>query len=379
MAKATKLTFDAAPKATPAPATTTATPMATPLANTMATPTAVAMAVTGVARTLADQIRLDPADPSSVAEIGAAAQRRSAEVSDKLLDRVTIADAGHVGALLGELAVKCKSVDVRRLQPNWRDGLTRMPMVGNLFSRVLDAVEKHLDTAKELEAISGRLMAARDVLLQDAKQLDALFEQNQSIHRELTAWIDAGRLKLADLDDRIARPDPAVDAQSHRDLVALRERLDRHLHGLELTATIRLQNAPKIRIVQSGNLNLAEKLQSGVLNTVPLWKENLALAITQVRQAQAVALQKQVDDTTNSLLRASADLLHKNSVDIAKANSRGIVDVATLQHTQDKLLATIGEVRRITEQVAADRAAARIHIQQMATQLLTTSTVPTEG
>ena len=330
--------------------------------------TAAAPPAGGELERLAASVVLDPRDPASVTALGAAAQQTSAAVSDQLLAHVKVGDVGEVGALLGQLAIKCKSVDVRALQPNWRDTLRRLPIFGRAVGRVQTATEGYLDTVKELGVITAKLTGARATLLKDTADLNTLFDQNQTAYEELTKWIAVGKLKLAELDQQLA--EPAADKMAHDDLANLRERLDRHVHNLELTATIRLQNAPKIRIVQSGNLNLAEKLQSSVLNTVPLWKENLALAITQVRQAQAVALQQQVDDTTNDLLRASADMLHDNSVAIAKAGARDVVDVATLQHTQERLLATVSEVRAVTEKMAGDRAAAREAIGQMTTQLL---------
>ena len=228
-----------------------------------------------------------------------------------------------------------------------------------------------MNTASELDVIAHKLSTARDTLLADSQSLGKLYDQNQAIFNELQQWISVGHVKLDELDAQLAAANAAqpTNKQELDDLTSLRDQVDKHVHDLELTAMVRLQNAPKIRIVQQGDVVMAEKLNSSVLNTVPLWKDNLALAITQQRQKAAIALENRVDDATNPMLRQSADMLHDNSVAIAKSSARSIVDLDTLQHTQDQLLATISDVATITKDAAAARDTARQELNKMVTQL----------
>ena len=319
---------------------------------------------------LASEINLNPRDPSSVISIGSAAQKASAEIGAKLLENVRVNDVGDVGNLLGTLATKCRGIDVSKMQPSAMDKVRRLPFVGGLFGGVQDFAAGFHNTNNELKVIVDQLSGARKTILQDVQSLNQLFDHNSKVLGELQTWIAVGQAKLKELDEVVekAKNDPTADPQDLRDLVSLRERLDRHIHDLELTAEIRRQNAPKIRIIQDGNIVMAEKLQSSILNTVPLWQENVAMVITQVRQAKAVEIQNSVDDTTNALLKASSDMLHTSSVAIAKANTRGIVDITTLQHMQSKLLATISEVKAINTKMVDDRASARQSLQTMANE-----------
>lgn len=351
--------------------------------STPATPATPASSIAGVssmsapmafgttsdkAAELARQLTMDPSKPEIITQLGAQAQQQSAEISTRLLDHVKVGDQGQSGSLLAELALKCKSVNVKSLAPSWRDSLAKIPMLGSL----LVGVEKYHSTLDELDLISKKLSGSRDTLMQDSQSLGVLFEQNQVIYNDLQMWIQVGYIKLKEIDAQIAQFSSSQDpreAQRQSDVRSMRDRLDKHVHDLELTAAIRLQNAPNIRIIQSGNIQLAEKLQSSVLNTIPLWKDNLALAITQVRQRQAIELQQKVDDTTNDLLKQSADMLHQNSIAIAKSSVRGVVDIATLEYNQQKLLATIDDVQTIMKDAQGQRDSARTELVKMETEL----------
>lgn len=318
------------------------------------------------AKDLASKWTLDVNKPETVMSLGATAQQASAAISSQLLAHVNVKDAGDVGNLLGQLAVRCKGIDVKKLEPGFSAKLANFPVIGSFFSKAISVGEGYMNTANELDTISSKLSTARDTILQDVNSLGMLYTQNEAIYNDLKLWIEVGHIKIQDLDNQIANGTAyGSTKQQIDDLTALRERLDKHTHDLELTAMIRLQNAPKIRIIQDGNVVLAEKLQSSVLNTVPLWKDNLALAITQMRQKTAVELQNRVDDATNAMLKQSADMLHENSVLIAKAAGRGVVDLETLQHTQTQLLATITDVQAITKDVDAKREATRIELANM--------------
>lgn len=309
---------------------------------------------------LAKQTSIDYRHPELISTIGAEDQQKSAAISNELLKHVQVKDTGESGKLLGMLANQCKSVDVTHLKPNLRSKITHALHL----EKVTSLLGGYQDTVGQLDAIKAKLEGARTTLLLDVASLNTLYEQNLEIYHSLKMWVRVCQIKMVDMDKQIAQLTSNVNptssamppnAQELYDLKSARDRLDKHLHDLELTAMIRLQNAPKIRIVQAGDIVLADKLQSSVVNTMSIWKDNLALAIAQVRQKEALEMENRVDDATNQMLRDSADLLHQNTTGIAKTSERGVVDIETLQYTQKQLLATIDE----TERIAADGRKAR--------------------
>jgi uncharacterized protein YaaN involved in tellurite resistance len=325
---------------------------------------------------IAKSLDLDPARPETITNLGAQSQQQAAAISQQLLNHVKVKDAGEAGSLLLQLSTKCKAVDVTRLQPSWRSRLSHAPVIGGLFGSVQNLLGGYESTISQLGTIRDQLQTAQRSLLGDVKSLNTLYEQNLTIYRELQVWIEAGKMKLAELDSTdIPQAKAAVTdndgftAQKLSDLQAMRERLDKRIHDLELTAMVRLQNAPKIRIIQSGDVQLAEKLQSSVLNTLPLWMDNLALAVTQIRQKEAAELEDKVDDTTNALLKSSADMLHQNTTMIAKQASRGVVDIETLKYSQKQILDTIADTQKIMEAGRASRDVARASLSSMKNEL----------
>ncbi len=323
------------------------------------------------AKQLAMTTIVDPKKPETVTAIGAVSQQKSAEISNELIGHVKNKDAGEAGKLLGTMNLKCKGIDVSKLAKSKSGGLmSKIPGLGHFF----DVLTSYESTLGDLDNIATQLTTAKDTLLVDVKSLSTLYDQNLTIYRELQVWIEVCRIKGAELDQQIAEAKAkagtdALAAQGVADLTSARQRLDKHMNDLELTATVRLQFAPKVRIVQAGDIVLADKLSSSVLNTIPIWKDNIALAIAQNRQKEAADLEDAVDDTTNALLKQGADMLHQNSVQIAKQAQRGVVDVETLKYTTDQLIKTLDE----TAQIAADgekaRAASRVEMEKMNTDL----------
>jgi uncharacterized protein YaaN involved in tellurite resistance len=319
---------------------------------------------------LAKQTTIDPSHPELISTIGAEDQQKSAAISNKLLEHVKVNDTGDSGKLLGLLATKCKSIDVEHLKASNSGRIVHLLHL----ERFMTVLSGYQDTIGQLDALKAKLETARTTLLTDVASLNTLYEQNLEIYHGLKTWIRVCEIKLVEMDKQIANLTAKIsstkvlggpDAQDLFDLKAARDRLDKHLHDLELTAMIRLQNAPKIRIVQAGDIVLADKLQSSVVNTMSIWKDNLALAIAQMRQKEALEMENRVDDATNQMLRDSADLLHQNTTGIAKASERGVVDIATLQYTQKQLLATIDE----TERIAADGRKAREEARKILTTM----------
>lgn len=310
---------------------------------------------------------VDPRRPETVTAIGASAQQKSAAISDELIGHVKNKNAGEAGKLLGQMSLKCKGIDVTKLAKSKSGGLlSHVPFLG----KVLDVAVAYESTLGDLDSIASKLTTAKDTLIADIHSMSTLYDQNLVIYRDLKLWQEVVRIKIRDFDKQItdgkvaAGTDPLA-AQGIADLTSTRGRLDKHLNDLELTATIRLQFAPKVRIVQAGDVMLADKLASSVLNTIPIWKDNIALAIAQSRQKEAADLQDAVDDTTNAMLRQGADMLHDTSVQIAKQAQRGIADVSTLQYTTDQLVATLDETAKIAEEGEKARIASRAEMEKM--------------
>jgi uncharacterized protein YaaN involved in tellurite resistance len=322
---------------------------------------------------LARQTILDPTKPETVANLGAASQARAGDVANKLLEKVQIKDAGNAGQLLGTLTRSLKSVDVKKLSGKEP---SHLPFgLGKLVDAVQTRVVGYQETLTQIDTLVGQLNGARTTILGDVDFLSDLYDMNLSIYHELQTWIEVAKIKLEELDRQIiptaestAGSDPLA-AQRISDLKAHRQRLDKKKNDLELTKMLRLQNAPKIRLIQAGNISLAEQLQSSVVNGVPLFKDNLSLAIVQGRQKAGAQIQQDFTDGLNDLIKQGADMLHDNSVQIATQAQRGIIDFATLQHQQEQLLRTIDDVAKIAEDGAKNRETVRQGLTQMESDL----------
>jgi uncharacterized protein YaaN involved in tellurite resistance len=310
---------------------------------------------------LAKQTVIDPLHPELISSIGAGDQQKSTAISNELLKHVQLNDTGESGKLLGVLATQCKSVDVHKLKQNAFGKLTHVLHL----DRAVSLLGGYQDTIGQLDVIKAKLETARTTLLTDVASLNLLYEQNLEIFHSLKVWQRVCEIKLAEMDAQIKTSSP----EGLYDLKAARDRLDRHLHDLELTAMIRQQNSPKIRIVQAGDMVLADKIQSSVVNTISIWKDNLALAIAQMRQKEALEMENRVDDATNQMLKDSADMLHQNTTGIARAAQRGVVDIETLEYTQKQLLATIDETNQIAVDGRKNREAARTQLVAMQAEL----------
>jgi uncharacterized protein YaaN involved in tellurite resistance len=312
---------------------------------------------------LAKQTTIDIMHPELISNIGAEDQQKSTAISNELLKHVQIKDTGESSKLLGVLATQCKSIDVHKLKPSLQGKITHALHL----DRAVSFLGGYQDTVGQLDAIKAKLETARTTLLTDVALLNLLYEQNLEIFHSLKVWQRVCEIKLAEVDKQITNL-PA-DSDKLYDLKSARDRLDRHLHDLELTAMIRQQNSPKIRIVQAGDMVLADKIQSSVVNTISIWKDNLALAIAQMRQKEALEMENRMDDTTNQLLKEGADKLHQNTTGIARAAQRGVVDIETLEYTQKQLLATIDETNQIAVDGRKNREAARTQLVAMQAEL----------
>lgn len=316
------------------------------------------------------------ADPSLTVTFGAETMQNISHFADDLLARVQAKDSGELGETLTSLMVQVKDVDVSEVtrEPSL---LQSLPLVGSLFNSAKRTVAKFKTLAGQIEVISDKLDQSMIGLLRDIEMLETLYTHNEQFHYELSAHIEAGKRKLEEARSvefpRLkalaeASGDP-MEAQKVRDFSEQINRFERRLHDLQLSRTITIQTAPQIRLIQSNNRTLAEKIQAGILTTIPIWKSQMVLALSLQGQSNAAALQKSIADTTNEMLRKNADMLGQASTSTAREVERSIVDMETLRHVHKELLGTIEETLRITQEGREKRAAAEKELASMETEL----------
>ncbi|PJN85637.1 toxic anion resistance protein [Bacillus velezensis] len=301
--------------------------------------------------------KLDPGNMQSIVLFGSQAQANLLEFSHTMIEHVQRKDAGEMGQILADLMLKLDQVNPDDLQMKNKGFFAR------LFKRVSGSVQevlsKYQKTSVQIDRISRRLEHSKNVLLSDNKWLDQLYAQNKQYFSDLTMYIAAGELKLDELKKKLIpeaarkaelREHNQMDAQEVNDLRQFADRLDKRVHDLLLSRQITLQSAPQIRLIQNTNQALAEKIQSSIVTAIPLWKNQVAIALTLMRQRSAADVQQKAADTTNQLLLKNAELLKTSTVETAKANERGLVEADTLKKVQESLVSTLEEIMSIQEE-----------------------------
>ena len=300
-------------------------------------------------------------DSNAVIQYGVGAQSEIANFSDKMLEDIKAKDTDYVGDILSNLMVKVKDTDVNGFIKD--DPLENIPIIGKLVDKTKRFLAKYQKIENQIDEISEKLDNERMVLLKDIVMFDNLFEKNTECIHNLDLYIIAGNKKIEELKTKTIselqkkaeeNKDP-LDAQKVADMVDYADRFEKKVHDLKLTRTIAIQTAPQIRFLQSGNKALVDRIQSSILNTIPLWKSQIVLAIGVIRQKGALDLQKQVTETTNELLKKNSEMLKNNTVEIAKENEKGIVEIETLKKVNDDLITTIEETIKISEEGRAKR------------------------
>ena len=310
---------------------------------------------------LASAINFD--DPALTISYGSKTMNEIAKFADDLLGNVRVKDAGPVGDSLQELMLKVKDIDVTEIASPKKSVLPSIPLIGSLFGSVEKTLARFDTLLDQVEGISAHLEDAMLGLLKDIQVLEQLYGYNQSFYEDLTAAIMAGERRLQKareeelprIEEEARKSGNALDAQKVHDFAERLNRFERRLHDLRLSRTITLQTAPQIRMIQSNNQTLAEKIQTSILATIPVWKNQLVLALSIHGQHKAAQLQKEVADTTNALLRKNAEMLQTSSTAAAREVERSIVDVETLRDVQSRLIATIEETMTIAREGRARR------------------------
>lgn len=315
---------------------------------------------------------IDLADTQAVIQFGAGAQGRIASFADTILTEIRNKDSGYVGEVLGGLVMKIKEIDVGSLGAGgsfW----SNIPLIGGLVDSVRRFIARYEKLSVQIEKIVMELETARMNLLKDITMLDALFGKNVEYLKDLDIVIAAGKLKIEEVRERVlpelkatadASDDPA-DAQRLQDMNQLLNRFEKKLHDLQLSRMISIQTGPQIRLIQNNDQALVEKIQSSILTTIPLWKNQIIIAISLFRQKKALELQKQVTDTTNELLTKNAEMLKAGSIGVARESERGIVEIETLKKVNEDLISTIEETLKIQKEGREKRTAAETELRRM--------------
>ena len=312
--------------------------------------------------------KIDITNSQQVLQYGSACQKKIGDFSEAALSKVSTKDLGEVGDMITNLIGELKSFDANEEQQKGIMGFFKKK------TSQLDALKTRYDkTETNVEKIQSMLEAHQVQLLKDIAMLDKMYELNMAYFKELSMYILAGKKKLADVRanelqqamDKAKVSGLPEDAQAARDLADQCERFEKKLYDLELTRMVSIQTAPQIRMIQNSDSVMAEKIQSTLVNTIPLWKNQMIIALGVHHSTEAAKAQRQVSDMTNELLKKNAENLKMATIETAKESERGIVDMETLKQTNQSLISTLDEVMKIQEDGRQKRAAAEVELVQL--------------
>jgi uncharacterized protein YaaN involved in tellurite resistance len=320
---------------------------------------------------------IDLTSPTITMSYGTKTMTDIAGFADTILANVRAKDAGAVGTDLQNLMLKVKGIKIEDIANSKKSFWASLPIIGSLFDTVSSKLAEYDSAAKQIDAISDKLDEAQLGLLKDIEVLEQLYDNNKNFYTDLTAHIIAGEQRLEQartvelpaLEKKAQESKDNMDAQAVRDFAEIINRFEKRLHDLKLSRTITLQTAPQIRMIQANNRTLAEKIQTSILATIPIWKSQLVLALSIHGQKNAAELQKSVADTTNEMLKKNAEMLKTSTVETAREVERSIVDVETLRDVQGKLISTIEETLNIANEGRIKRREAEKELAAMENDL----------
>ncbi|MCR5178793.1 MAG: toxic anion resistance protein [Lachnospiraceae bacterium] len=315
--------------------------------------------------------QIDLSNSQAIMNYGVGTQKKMADFSEKAIDNVRTKDMGEIGNMLSGLVTQLKDFEVEENEK----GIKALFKKGG--NKVVALKAKYSRVETNVNAITSELEKHQIQLMKDVELLDRMYDLNLNYFRELTMYIIAGkkRLEKARNEELVALQKKAEesglqeDAQAAKDFAAQCDRFEKKLYDLELTRTIAMQTGPQIRMVQSSDTVMAEKIQSTIVNTIPLWKNQMVIAIGVEHAGQAAKAEREVNDMTNALLKKNADMLKVATIESAKEAERGIVDIETLRHTNEQLISTIDEVMAIQKDGRAKRAQAQQELVAIENQL----------
>ena len=315
--------------------------------------------------------QIDVTNTQAVMTYGVGTQKKMADFSEKTLESVKTKDLGEVGGMITSLVTELKNFDVEEEEK----GLFGFLKKGG--NRMQEMKTKYSKVETNVDAITRELEKHQVTLMKDIDLLDKMYELNLSYYKELSMYILAGKKKLkearevdlAELQAKAQRTGLPEDAQAAKDFAEMCDRFEKKLHDLMLTRTVAMQTGPQIRMIQSSDSVMAEKIQSTIVNTIPLWKSQMVIAIGVEHANKAARAQREVTEMTNELLKKNADALKTATVETAKESERGIVDIETLRHTNEMLISTMDEVLAIQTEGKQKRQEAEAELAGIESQL----------
>ena len=312
-----------------------------------------------------------------ITDYGKEIQDQMSQFTDEVIGNVKSKEVGEIGDTLQSLVTSLNSADPEKLSGD------KKPKIFRLFKKIKDSVfemtAKYQEVSAQIGKIATKLENQENDLLKNNDMLDEMYTANQKYFQQLNTLIVGGQIRRDELNKEMAALQADVDAgkadqmdvQNLQDMKAQADRLDHRLSDLMLTREITIQQAPQIRLIQNNNSVLSEKIQSSITTAIPLWKNQVAIALSLLSQKDAVKAQDAVANTTNELLKKNSEMLHESTVDVAKASQRGLVDVDTLKETQENLISTIQEVMQIQSEGTQKRQAIEGELAQMEDHLKT--------
>lgn len=313
---------------------------------------------------------LDLTDSAAIIDFGTAAQKNIADFSDSILCNVRAKDSGYVGELLGELLTNVKS-----FEPKSSDGgfLKKLPLVSSLVGKAETMMQGYEKVSVQVEKVKTSLQKARMLMMKDVTMLDTLFAKNLEYFKTLELYIRAGEEKMQEMREvtlpklraqAAASSDPMA-AQVVSDFESSVERFEKKVHDLKISKTISIQTAPQIRLIQNNDKVLIDRVQSAIYNAIPLWKNQMVIALGLTNQKKVLEMQHSVNEMTNDLLKKNAEMLKVGTIETAKENERSIVDIETVRKVNDDLVTTIEETLKIQQDGRTKRRAAEAELVEL--------------
>ncbi|WP_051258420.1 toxic anion resistance protein [Atopococcus tabaci] len=325
------------------------------------------------AKKLAEQI--DVSDFESVLNYGADAQDKLSRFSHSMLDHVQSQETGEIGEVLNDLMYRLNEANPDELRADNSNIFKRL--FGKINRSIYEITAKYQKIGAQVDKIAVKLDKEKDLLLRDNELLEQLYEKNFDYYEALNVYIAAGELKIEELlneliPEAVKKAETShnqMDVQRVNDLNQFLDRLEKRVHDLKLARQMTIQQAPQIRMIQNTNQALSEKIQTSVNTAIPLWKNQVVIALTLLRQKEAVTAQRQVSETTNDLLKKNSQLLKQSSIETARENERGIIDIETLEQTQTDLVETLQETLAIQQEGRVRRKEAERQLSDMENRL----------
>ncbi|SHN21837.1 toxic anion resistance protein [Mucilaginibacter sp. OK098] len=321
---------------------------------------------------------IDPKDVNSILNYGTEVQSSMEKYSNTFLTSVRTYNSGEVGGLINDLLTELNYIDVDELNQNaFTSFISHIPFVKKLVFDAKKLFQKYDTVINNIDKITNKIKAGRINSIKDNASLQTMFDSNVSYIHQMEELIISGQLKLNELNEQLAQMDANPSAYNDYEIADMRDftnRLDKRLADLKVVRFIMMQSLAQIRVVQNNNTSIAEKAQSIVSTTIPVWKNQLTIAVALNRQKENVEMQKKISDTTNTILQKNAELLKQNSIDVARENEKTVVSLDTLKKTTASLIDTLTEVKRIHEEGTQNRKTLNTELQNLETELKKTVT-----